>query len=169
MMPPTAERQHGATAHLMAGLNGAGKSTLARRLQHDCPAVRFSLDEWMLRLYRISYDDDRYPELSMRCQDLIWDSAQQVLATGTDVVLDWNLWSRARRETWRDKVAEAGHHAVLHYVSVQVETAIEQVERRRREETPHAHVLDAEAVRHLARLFEPPTPEEGIEVHIVEG
>lgn len=168
-MTSPAGAPHRATAHLMAGLNGAGKTTYARKLQQECPAVRFSLDEWMLRLYRLPYDDVRYPELSARCQDLIWDSAQQVLATATEVVLDWNLWSRARRETWRDKVAEAGHHAVLHYVSVQVETAIEHVERRRREETPHAHVLDAEAVRHLARLFEPPTPEEGIEVHIVEG
>ena len=77
-----------ATVHLVAGLNGAGKSTHARWLAHTCPAVRFTLDEWMLRLHENGYDDPRYRELRDGCTDLIWDVAQQVLSTGTDVVLD---------------------------------------------------------------------------------
>lgn len=157
-----------ATVHLLAGLNGAGKSTLARRLEQESPAVRFTLDEWMLRLYQLSYDDPRYPELSERCQNLIWDIAKQVLSTGADVVLDWNLWSCERRRTWRDKVVATGHHPVLHYVKVPVDTAIHQVEGRRRAGIATAHVLDAVAVRHLARLFEAPTAEEGIELRVVE-
>ena len=157
-----------ATVHLLAGLNGAGKSTFARRLEQECPAVRFTLDEWMLRLHQLSYDDPRYPELAERCQDLIWDVAKQVLVTGTDVVLDWNLWSCARRETWRDKVVASGHHPVLHYLRVPVDTAIRQAGRRRREGVANAHDLDADAVRHLARLFEAPTAGEGIELRVVE-
>ena len=35
---------------LVCGLNGAGKTTLARELEATLPAVRFRLDEWMLRL-----------------------------------------------------------------------------------------------------------------------
>jgi len=162
-------RSEGATVHLLAGLNGAGKSTHARRLQQELPAVRFTLDEWMLRLYQLSYDDPGYPGLSERCQNLIWDVAQQVLSSGTDVVLDWNLWSRQRRRTWRDAVVAAGHHPVLHHLRVPVETAVQRVERRRREGVAVAHVLDADAVRHLARLFEAPTAQEGIELHVVEG
>lgn len=42
--------------HLLYGLSGSGKSTLARTLQAQGPAVRFTLDEWMLRLH---------PELSI--------------------------------------------------------------------------------------------------------
>ncbi len=123
----------GATVHLLAGLDGAGKSTYARALERECPAARFTLDEWMLRLYDLSYDDPRYPELSARCQAMIWDLAKQVLVTGTDVVLDWNLWSRSQRHSWRDKVGAVGHHVVLHYLRVPVETAIARVERRGRE------------------------------------
>ncbi|NJC23977.1 putative kinase [Arthrobacter pigmenti] len=37
--------------HLLCGLNGAGKTTYARQLEHELPAVRFSLDEWMLHLF----------------------------------------------------------------------------------------------------------------------
>lgn len=158
-----------ATVHLLAGLNGAGKSTHARRLQHECPAVRFTLDEWMLRLHQLRYDDPRYPELAANCQDLIWDLALQVLATGTDVVLDWNQWSRTRRETWRDKALASGHHPVLHYLPVPVETAISRVEHRRRQAFDDAHILDGNAVRHLARLFEAPTTDEGVEVRVIDA
>ena len=86
-----------ARIHLLAGLNGAGKTTLARQLEATLPAVRFSLDEWMLRLHGLSFDDERYPELAGKCRALIWDLTAQVVRTGTSVVLDWNMWSRERR------------------------------------------------------------------------
>lgn len=49
---PTAVR-----VHLLCGLPGAGKTTYAARLAAENSAVRFSLDEWMLRLYPWTYDD----------------------------------------------------------------------------------------------------------------
>ena len=39
------------TAHLIHGYLGAGKTTFARQLERDIPAIRFSHDEWMVRLY----------------------------------------------------------------------------------------------------------------------
>lgn len=158
-----------ATVHLLAGLNGAGKSTYARRLERERPAVRFTLDEWMLRLFRLPYDDPQYSALADRCKDLIWDTARQVLATGTDVVLDWNQWSREHRATWRAKACAAGHRPVLHYISVPVGTAIAREEHRRRRGAEHVHALDAEAIEHLHRLFEPPSTDEGLELHLVEA
>ncbi|NCT91870.1 ATP-binding protein [Cellulomonas sp. APG4] len=157
----------GTTVHLLAGLNGAGKTTHARRLEAEGPAVRFTLDEWMLRLHGLSYEDPRYPELSERCRRLIWDVALQVLATGTDVVLDWNLWSRDRRERWRDEALSAGYRPVLHHVAVPLETALGRAEHRRCAGDETSHALTAEGVRHLARLFEPPTADEGLEIRVV--
>lgn len=46
-----------AEVHLLAGLNGSGKTTHARRLEKTVPAVRFTLDEWMLRLHDMKFDD----------------------------------------------------------------------------------------------------------------
>lgn len=121
----------------------------------------------MIRLYDVSYDDPAYGELREGCSDLIWDVAQEVLSAGTDVVLDWNQWSRARRETWRDKALSAGYKPVLHYVRVPLETAIARVEQRAAEGVTGVHVLDAEAVRHLASIFEVPTTDEGLEIQTV--
>jgi hypothetical protein len=39
------------SAHLIYGYLGAGKTTFARQLERDIPAIRFSHDEWMVRLY----------------------------------------------------------------------------------------------------------------------
>jgi predicted kinase len=102
------------TVHLLCGLNGAGKSTYARTL----PAVRFSLDEWMLRLYSLPFDDPAYGPLAETVKLLIWDAAQPALARGEDVVLDWNSWSRARRAAWRGRIEAAGHRVVVHHIDL---------------------------------------------------
>ena len=54
--------------HLLAGLNGAGKTIHARHLVATLPAVRFSLDEWMLQLYDLSFDDELYPSRAEKCR-----------------------------------------------------------------------------------------------------
>ena len=150
--------------HLLAGLNGAGKTTLARELEAGLPAVRFSLDEWMLRLHGLDFDDERYPPRAEQCRALIRDLAAQVVRTGSSVVLDWNLWSRSRRAEAVARAAGLGVVCHLHHVAVPAETAIRRAADRR---DPQAHRLDGDAVRHLARLFEPPDEREGFVLHLV--
>ncbi|WP_161605977.1 AAA family ATPase [Microlunatus speluncae] len=159
-----ARRARVPSVHLLAGLNGSGKTRLARELELRCPAVRFTLDEWMLRLHRLPIDDPRYGELAAQCQELIWDTARQVLATHTDVVLDWNQWSRERRAGWRDRIRAAGARPVLHHVRVPLEVAVGQAAGRR---DPYAHALDRAGIEHLAGLFEEPGADEGLEIRIV--
>lgn len=146
-----------AEVHLLAGLNGSGKTTHARRLEKTLPAVRFTLDEWMLRLHDMKFDDPLYPAASDNCRSLIWDLAAQVLHTGASVVLDWNLWSRERRAEAAARAYALGAPCHLHFVDVALETAIEQVRRR---SDSHAHQLDADAVRHLSTIWEAPVESE---------
>ncbi len=121
----------------------------------------------MLSLYRLPYDDARYADLAQRCTDVIWTTAQQVLSAGVDVVLDWNLWSRDRRRAWRQRAEAAGCRPLLHYLPVPLNTAIARAEGRARAGIVGAHVLDAEAIRHLATLFEEPTEDEGLGICVV--
>ncbi len=97
--------------HLLAGLNGAGKTTFAKHFERTLPAVRFTLDEWMLRLNALAFDHPDYPPAAARCRDLMWDTAVQVLRTGSPVVLDWNQWSRSGRAEWVS-ASERGRRAV---------------------------------------------------------
>lgn len=149
--------------HLLAGLNGAGKTTRARRLADTLPAVRFSLDEWMLQLYELSFDDELHPRQADKCRELIWDLAAQVLRAGTSVVLDWNMWSRSRRAEAVRRATDLGVACHLHHVAVPLEVAIQRATDRH---DPRAHRLDADAVRHLAGLFESPEESEGFVLHV---
>lgn len=151
--------------HLLAGLNGAGKTTLAKELAATLPAVRFSLDEWMLRLYALPFDDDAYPEMAGRCRALIWDAASQVVAADLDVVLDWNMWSRERRADAVGRATALGCAVHLHHVVVPLDVAVAQAAER---DDANSHLLDADGIAHLAALFEPPGPGEGFTLHIVE-
>jgi predicted kinase len=132
--------------------------------------VRFSLDEWMLRLYPgVHFAAAEYGGLAETCKLLIWDTARQVLDSGTDVVLDWNQWSRDRRAVWRDKASAAGFPAVLHHVHTPLETAIKRVGIRAAAGDPASHRLDEGGVRHLATIFETPGPDEGLDIRSVSG
>jgi predicted kinase len=153
--------------HLLAGLNGAGKTTYARHLQAELPAVRFTQDEWILRLCPLPYDDPGLGALIRACRELIWDVALQVLTVGTDVVLDWNSWSRAQRAEWSARAAEHGYQTVLHYLRVPAEVAIARADRRTAGGTPWAYELDAAAIRHMMTIFEEPGADESIELRIV--
>lgn len=166
-MPGSRERTP--RVHLLAGLNGSGKTTYARHLQAYLPAVRFTLDEWMLRLHGLPYDHPAYPALAESCKSLIWDTAVQVLRADTDVVLDWNQWSRERRREWAAKTRAEGCEPVLHYIRVSLETAIAHATVRNAQTPAYAHILDAAAVRHLASIFEEPDEDEGLRVEIIGG
>ncbi len=150
------------TVHLLAGLNGAGKTTHAKRLEATGPAVRFTLDEWMLRLHDLRFDDERYPARAQDCRGLIWDLAAQTLRTGTDVVMDWNHWNRERRHRSRELAIAAGGVPLLHWVQVPIEVAIARSQARSEDGEKHAHRLDAASIRHLASMFEEPGDNEGI-------
>jgi hypothetical protein len=110
-----------------------------------------------------------YGDLAESCKLLIWDTALQVLPSGTDVVLDWNQWSRERRAVWRDKARAAGFPAILHHVRTPLDAAVERVSNRATDGDPWSHRLDEAGVRHLARIFEPPGPDEGLDIRPVSG
>ncbi|BCW67282.1 hypothetical protein NicSoilB4_20450 [Arthrobacter sp. NicSoilB4] len=151
------------TVHLLCGLPGAGKTTVARQLEAGRPAVRFSLDEWMLRLYPdLHFASGNYGELAETCKLLIWDTARQVLQGGTDVVLDWNQWSRERRAAWAARAEAAGAGVVLHYVRTPLQISIERAASRAARDEAGSHRLEEADVRHLAGIFEEPEPSEGL-------
>lgn len=156
------------TVHLLCGYNGVGKTTYAKHLEKMLPAVRFSLDEWMLRLYPdLSFASGGYGSHAEICKDVIWDAAQQVLVCDVDVVLDWNQWSRSRRATWRDNALNAGFTPMLHFIDMPLETAIERAAQRVAKRSAGSHELTQEDIRHGANIFERPTGDEGIQIDTV--
>ncbi|HLH02610.1 MAG TPA: AAA family ATPase [Bryobacteraceae bacterium] len=54
------------TVQMIFGYLGAGKTTFARKLERELPAIRFTLDEWVTRLFGDRHLDPR-TKCSGRC------------------------------------------------------------------------------------------------------
>lgn len=156
--------QRGPVVHLMCGLPGSGKTTLARQLAVTHRAIRFTLDEWMLTLYDYTIDMPEYGQYVTRCQEVIWQTGLQILTAGRDIILDWSLWSKARRRTWSQRIAAAGFAYYLYYLNIPIAVLEARLAQRNAQRPEGTHRIDVAALRRFVPLFEVPTADEGLPI-----
>ncbi|MEM7339325.1 MAG: ATP-binding protein [Actinomycetota bacterium] len=111
---------------LMCGLPGAGKTSLAAEIAAGRPAVRLTKDEWQWELGSSPWDR----ELGQKVEDRLWRLAQELLSLGVSVVVDFGLWTRAERDTFRTAGRRLGVGVELHYLAVPVDELWRRIEIR---------------------------------------
>lgn len=111
---------------LMVGLPGAGKTTRARVLEADRRALRLTPDEWMAPLFGAGEVDGVRDVLEGRLLSV----AFRVLGLGTDVVVDFGLWSRDERSALRSVGASLGARVEVEFLDVPPDVQWERVTRR---------------------------------------
>lgn len=141
------------TLFLTVGLPCTGKTTAARRIEVERQALRLTKDEWVKALY----GDENPTTAQSVIEGRLVDVALRALELGTDVVLDFGLWSRDERSALRQAAADRGAVVELCYLQV---TPAEQRRRldRRQAEAPGTTwpMSDAELAA-WAAAFEAPT------------
>jgi predicted kinase len=118
------------TAHLIHGYIGAGKTTLARQMERELPAIRFSHDEWMTRLYGDNPPVDQFSEFHERVSKLIDTYWTRCVELGLDVVLDLGFWSRCQRDQIRATAVALGASARLYRLECPEDEAWRRIEQR---------------------------------------
>jgi len=152
------------TAHLIHGFLGVGKTTLARRLAETVPAIRFSHDEWMARLYGNDPPVEHFPEFYRRVSEQLEQVWPRCLELGVDVVLDFGFWTRRERDAFRAKVAAVGALARLYRVTCFEEEAWRRIEKRNTDLQGSLYIA-RNTFEILRRRFEPlGSDEECIEI-----
>jgi predicted kinase len=144
------------TLFLTVGLPCTGKTTDARRIESEHNALRLTKDEWVKALY--GHENPR------SAQEVIEGRLIQIglraLELGTNVVIDYGLWSRDERSALRQAAADRGAMVQMRYFEL---TADEQRRRldQRQAEAPHTTwpISDAELAE-WAGVFDTPTPGE---------
>ena len=111
---------------MVCGLPGAGKTTTARRIASDIGAVRMCPDEWMIELGIDLWDE----HARARIESLQWLVTTDLLRLGTNVVIEWGLWSREERDVLRTNARELGAPVELHFLVEDVDVLWERIERR---------------------------------------
>ena len=142
----------GARLIIVCGLPGSGKSTHARNLQATLRAIRFSPDEWMAALSLNLWDEHRRE----RIEALQWKLAQELLAVGLTVIIEWGTWGRSERDTLRLRAREVGAAVELHYLSAPVDVLFDRIQRRGLETPP----IERDQLLRWTKIFQVPTAEE---------
>ncbi len=138
-----------------------GKSTYARRLRDERGGVILSIDDLMLALFPEGAGEmhDCY---ACRTESYLLDLSLEILRGGTDVILDWGLWTRAQRERLRAFYADHGTESEIHYLRISSGEWDRRIRKRnaRGQEGPAAYYVDEGLLRKAEELFEEPGPEE---------
>ena len=125
------------TVHLISGLIGSGKSTLARRLERELPALRISLDEWIMTLFGEEIPNplsgEWWSNRAGRCSRMAYSMASQAIAAGADVVLDCGFLQRWQRDEARRWAESAGAGTKLYLLQADAVVRRARIERRNRE------------------------------------
>jgi predicted kinase len=150
---------------LVVGCTGAGKTTYARRLANEIGAIRFSIDEWMVPLFGkdmpVPARFDWMMERVNRCEAMIFEIVQQVVARGCPAVLDLGFTKKDHRDKFRLLCAEAGLSVVVHFVDALRETRWRRVEQRNQAKgETFAMTVDRSMFDFMETMWEPPQPNE---------
>jgi predicted kinase len=137
---------------IVCGLPGSGKTTLARQMERTRSAIRFSADEWMDALAIDLYDEAQRAKI----EALQWTFAQDLLARGLTVIIEWGTWGRSERDTLRTGARALGAAVELHYLTAPPDVLFQRIQARGMENPP----IEWNAVLRWVEIFEAPTAEE---------
>jgi adenylate kinase family enzyme len=144
------------------GKMGAGKSTKSRETAHKSNAVLLSEDEWLESIYpnKITSLHD-YSKYSNQLKPQIKKLVQSILATGTDVVMDFPANTVSQREWFKSIFSEIQASHNLIYIDVPNDVCLEQITRRSIEQPERAATDTAVMFEQVTKYFVEPAPEEG--------
>ncbi|MGZ2486997.1 putative kinase [Rhizobium pisi] len=125
------------TLYLTCGLPGSGKTSLA-----------------------ISTPEAETGPCRGRVENLQWQIAMRAIKLQCNVVIDWGVWSRAKRDACRDEARAVGARVVLCFLDVPFDELWDRVSRRNAELPVGTFDISWADLLRWSKLFEPPTAEE---------
>lgn len=152
----------GPSVVMLCGMTGSGKTTLARSLERDLPALRLSVDPWMIALFGEHMPREVFDARSAALMAIAWDVALRATGLGVHVVLDWGFWQRAERVAAAERVRAAGATPLLVVLDVPLTTLERRLAERNAAPSPERFTVTSEMLAEFAGRFEPPSDDEGI-------
>lgn len=141
---------------LAVGLPATGKTTASRRLEAKHHALRLTKDEWMKALY----GEANPPSASDVIEGRLIEIGLRALELGSNVVIDFGLWSRDERSALRQAAADRGASVEMHYFEVSASEQRRRLDQRQADEPHTTWPISPEELAGWADVIEVPTPGE---------
>ena len=148
---------------------GAGKTTNSKQVANDQNAVLVSEDEWLESLYpgQITTFDD-YLKFSRLLKPLVESHVQNILRTGTDVVMDFPANTVSQRKWFKALFSEIKAPHELIYLDISDEICLKQISQRSIEQPERVSFDTEEIFHHVTSFFEEPSADEGFNIKRIE-
>jgi len=147
-------------AHIIIGFIGSGKTTFARKLEKETGAIRFTKDEWMVRLFGNTPPKDKFEEYDNKMASLATDMALKCLKAGISVIIDEGFWVKEQRDEIREKVKNVGAIPKIYYLEVPFEIMKARTLKRSENPPVDSFNIDEESFNQYWKFFQPPDKDE---------
>lgn len=149
-----------ATLHIMVGLPASGKTTLAKRLEAEHNALRFTPDEWQLRLFGQDASDKDHDRRHDEIERIMLELTARALDVGIDVVQDYGLWARCQRDEMKQFAVAHGAKWELHVMEPDKAELMKRLHQRN-ENLPEGAFYITDAMMHeFIGIYQPVEPDE---------
>lgn len=149
------------TVYLICGFIGSGKTTFAKKLEKEIDAIRFTKDEWLIRLFG---NDPKSIEDFEKHDDKICNLSSEVafqcIKAGADVIIDDGFWGRNQRKEMIERIKDASATPILYYLDVPMKEMKRRTLERSKNRKKDSFVIDEKMFDKYANSFEPPGKDE---------
>lgn len=151
---------------ILCGRIASGKTYYAENYKAKTNTIILSVDDLLLQLSDTCLGD-RHDDVAFRCENYLYGLAEQIIATGADVIIDYGYWLKKEREAARLYFKVRNIKAELHYIDAPEETRIrhllcrnEKLSKEEAREKKKAYYIEEDLRKKLDRKFEEPDIEE---------
>ena len=153
------------TLIFFCGKMGAGKSTKSKLMASEKNAVLLSEDDWLSSLYPQQISTfDNYLKYSARLKPLVKSHVQNILSTGTNVVMDFPANTVRQRKWFLNLVSEIEANHQFVYLNVSDEQCLKQIGQRRKEQPERAAFDTEDVFIQVTKFFVVPSQSEGLNI-----
>lgn len=144
---------------------GAGKSTKSKTFSIEKNAVLLSEDDWLVAHYpdQINSFED-YLKFSAILKPFVKSHVQQILNTGTNVVMDFPANTVRQRAWFKQLCIEIGCEHEMIFLDLSNEQCLSQIAKRRTEQPERAQFDNETMFNHVTAFFEPPSANEELNI-----
>ncbi|PNV82817.1 MAG: 1-deoxy-D-xylulose-5-phosphate synthase [Sulfurimonas sp.] len=153
------------TLTFFCGKMGAGKTTKSKTVSLEKNAVLLSEDDWLEAHYpnQINSFDD-FIKFSTLIKPFVKSHVQQILNTGTNVVMDFPANTKKQRKWFKQLCDEIKCNHELIFLDLSDEQCLVQIAKRREEQQHRAQFDNEDVFKHVTQYFEAPSTSEDFNI-----